>query len=77
MEPITKIINGIEVVLLSGTDMPDSEIIMPETGKPFPSWRWVINEHNIAYWDSPVAMPVENGATFKWDEDSLSWIKVN
>jgi hypothetical protein len=77
MESITKIINNIEVVLLSGVDIPDSEIIMPETEKPFPSWKWVVNEHNIAYWDSPVVMPTENGKIFKWDEESLSWVKVN
>jgi hypothetical protein len=77
MEQITKTINGIEIVILSGVDMPDAEIIMPETEKPFPSWRWVINEAYDAYWDSPVVMPTENGKVFKWDEPSLSWIKIN
>lgn len=77
MEPLIKIIDGIEVVILSGVNMPDSEIIMPKTEKPFPSWRWVINEHNIAYWDSPVIMPREDGKIFRWDEESLSWILVN
>ena len=77
MEPITKTINNIEVVILSGVDMPDSEIIMPETDKPFPSWKLVVNEAYDTYWDSPVVMPIENGKTFKWDEDLLSWEEVN
>jgi hypothetical protein len=74
---ITKTINGIDIVITSGIDIEDSEIIMPTTSKPYPSWKWVINEANETYWDSPVVMPIENGVTFKWDEDSLSWVRVN
>jgi hypothetical protein len=72
-----KTINGTEVLILSGIDIPDAEIIIPTEGKPFPSWRWVINEAGETYWDSPVIMPTENNKAFRWDEESLSWVQVN
>lgn len=39
---------------------------------PQPFASWVLNEDSCL-WDAPVPYP-EDGGTYKWDEDSLSWI---
>jgi len=40
--------------------------------KPFPSWT--LNE-DTCNWNAPVAMPVEEGKFFTWDEDTTSWVE--
>lgn len=40
--------------------------------KPFASW--LLNEESCN-WEAPVAMPVEEGKFFVWDEDSTSWVE--
>jgi hypothetical protein len=41
--------------------------------KPFASWK--LNE-NSCVWEAPVAYP-EDGKTYKWDENSGSWVEIN
>jgi hypothetical protein len=41
--------------------------------KPFASW--LLNE-DTCLWGSPVAMPVEEGKVFTWDEETTSWVEV-
>jgi hypothetical protein len=41
--------------------------------KPFDSW--LLNEESCN-WNAPVAMPVEEGKFFTWDEDSVSWVEL-
>ena len=48
----------------------------PTTPQPFPSWKWVVNEIGIGYWDSPTPMPRENQVSYYWDEPSLAWKEV-
>jgi hypothetical protein len=40
--------------------------------QPYPSW--VLNSDWT--WEAPVAMPVEEGKVFAWDEATTSWIEV-
>lgn len=40
--------------------------------KPFDSW--LLNE-NTCLWEAPVAYP-NDGAIYRWDEDTLKWIEV-
>lgn len=37
--------------------------------KPYPSW---VLEENTCLWEAPIPYP-EDGKTYAWDEDSLSW----
>lgn len=37
--------------------------------KPYPSW---VLEENTCLWEAPIPYP-EDGRTYAWDEDSLSW----
>ena len=53
----------------------DKDAFIPP--KPFESW--VLNE-NTYLWDSPVPYPTdvgtpENPKRYKWDENTISWIK--
>ncbi len=41
--------------------------------KPFASW--LLND-DTCLWEAPVAMPVEEGKMFRWDEDTTSWVEV-
>ena len=41
---------------------------------PKPYTSWVLNE-DTCIWDAPVAMPVEEGKLFVWDEDTTSWVE--
>ena len=41
--------------------------------KPFASW--VLN-NTTADWEAPVPMPVEEGKTFIWNEETVSWVEV-
>ena len=41
--------------------------------KPFNSW--ILNV-NTCLWDPPVQMP-NDGKSYYWNEDSLSWIEIN
>ena len=41
--------------------------------KPFASW--VLN-NTTADWEAPVPMPVEEGKTFTWNEETVSWVEV-
>ena len=41
--------------------------------KPFPSW--VLN-NTTADWEAPVAMPVEEGKRFAWNEEAGAWEEV-
>jgi hypothetical protein len=45
----------------------------PTTPQPFPSWKWVVNEIGIGYWDSPNPVPLHDQITYVWDEPTLSW----
>jgi len=40
--------------------------------KPFASWT--LNEETCN-WEAPVAMPVEEGKFFTWDEEATSWVE--
>lgn len=40
--------------------------------RPFASWSL---DENFD-WQAPVAMPVEEGKRFTWDEDTVSWIEL-
>ena len=40
--------------------------------QPYPSW--ILN--NDWVWEAPVAMPVEEGKFFKWDESTTSWAEI-
>lgn len=51
----------------------DAELDAFYPPSPFPSWT--INSTTYT-WESPVAMPVEEGKIFTWDEATVSWIEV-
>ena len=40
--------------------------------KPFASW--LLNDATCL-WDAPVAIPVEEGKMFTWDEETTSWVE--
>ena len=40
--------------------------------KPFPSWVLV---EDTCQWKAPTPMPI-NGKSYKWDEDTLSWVEA-
>jgi hypothetical protein len=40
--------------------------------KPYPSWTLNTTSY---LWEAPVAMPIEEGKLFSWDELSLSWVE--
>ena len=40
--------------------------------QPYPSWT--LNEGTLD-WDPPTPMP-DDGNTYNWDEDTLSWVEV-
>lgn len=42
---------------------------------PKPYNSWTLNTDTYL-WEAPVAMPVEEGKAFAWDEVTLSWIEV-
>lgn len=37
---------------------------------PFPSW---VYNSELKNWEAPVAMPVEEGKGFTWNEETTSW----
>jgi hypothetical protein len=41
--------------------------------KPFDSW--VLNEETCL-WNAPIAMPVEDGKRYVWDETTVNWIEI-
>lgn len=41
--------------------------------KPYESW--ILNEE-ICQWNAPVAIPVEEGKNFSWNEETLSWDEI-
>jgi len=41
--------------------------------KPFDSW--VLNEETCL-WAAPIAMPVEDGKRYVWDETTVNWIEI-
>ena len=41
--------------------------------KPYPSWIW--NPDTLT-WSAPVPYP-NDGNQYYWDEDTLSWVKIN
>lgn len=42
---------------------------------PKPYSSWILNADTYL-WEAPVAMPVEEGKAFAWDEVALSWIEL-
>jgi len=42
------------------------------TPQPYLSWTLDAN----ARWQAPIAMPVEEGKRYAWDEPTLSWVEV-
>lgn len=40
--------------------------------QPYPSW--ILNEETCL-WNAPTEMPVEEGKTFTWNEDTTSWVE--
>ena len=42
---------------------------------PKPYASWVLNEETCI-WDAPVAMPIEEGKMFIWNEDITNWEEV-
>ena len=49
---------------------PERDAFIPP--KPFESWN--LNE-DTCLWEAPVAYP-EDGETYTWDEESVSWVVV-
>jgi hypothetical protein len=41
---------------------------------PKPYASWVLNE-DTCFWEAPTPMPVEEGKSFVWNEDTISWIE--
>jgi hypothetical protein len=41
--------------------------------QPYPSW---IKDEETYLWNAPTPMPVEEGKTFTWDEETLSWLEI-
>lgn len=41
--------------------------------QPYPSWTLV---EETCQWTAPVAMPVEDGKMYYWDEATVSWVDV-
>jgi hypothetical protein len=41
--------------------------------QPYPSWT---KDTNTYLWNPPVAMPVEEGKMFTWNEETLAWVEV-
>lgn len=39
---------------------------------PSPYASWVYN-YDLKFWEAPVAMPVEEGKGFAWNEETTSW----
>lgn len=42
---------------------------------PKPYASWVLNESSCL-WEAPVAMPVEDGKIYTWDEATTSWTEI-
>ena len=42
---------------------------------PQPYASWTLDEETYL-WQAPVAMPVEEGKLFTWDEATLAWVEV-
>lgn len=42
---------------------------------PQPFSSWTLNADSYL-WEAPVAMPVEEGKMFTWDEATTSWVEV-
>lgn len=51
----------------------DTELDAFYPPSPFPSW---VLDTTTYGWAAPVPMPVEEGKSFAWDEDTLSWVEV-
>jgi hypothetical protein len=41
--------------------------------QPYPSWSLDLFSYQ---WQAPVAMPVEEGKRYTWDEPTTSWVEV-
>jgi hypothetical protein len=41
---------------------------------PKPYASWVLNE-DTCLWSAPVAMPVEEGKIYNWDEPTVAWVE--
>jgi hypothetical protein len=41
--------------------------------KPHPSWTLNIDTY---LWNAPTPAPVEEGKSYAWDEESLSWLEI-
>jgi len=42
---------------------------------PKPYNSWILNETTFL-WEAPIPWPVEDGITYVWDEETLSWIEA-
>ena len=43
---------------------------------PKPYNSWILNEDSCI-WEPPVAMPVEEGKIYNWNEETTSWVEFN
>lgn len=44
-------------------------------GSPFPSWVW---NNSVKVWEPPIPYPsTDEKDIYDWDEDSVSWVKLN
>jgi hypothetical protein len=51
----------------------DAELDAFYAPSPFPSW---VLDTTTYTWAAPVEMPVEEGKSFAWDEETTSWTEV-
>ena len=42
--------------------------------KPFNSW--LLNDEKCI-WEPPIAMPIEEGKMYTWNEETTNWVEVN
>jgi hypothetical protein len=50
---------------------PNEDIFISPPPQLYPSWI-----RSGSFWKPPTPMPVEEGKTFTWDEETLSWLEI-
>lgn len=60
----------LSLLLAYGTREFEQNITLPIPPQPYPSWTWDATLHQ---WSPPVPYP-DDGNTYAWDEDTLSWV---
>ena len=62
---------GVGYTFREDLNAPEGAFVPPQ---PYPSWTF--NE-TTCLWDAPTPRPESNQHLFTWDEDSLSWVRIN